>query len=676
MEHRTGPRISPTSEFVAMPRGRFSHHLAITLLVTGLCLPMAASLAVETDLSSSTSSITLTPDEQTVCAVNQDSGSISLWNWSGDETVREIKVGAEPRTLAVSPDGQTLVVVNQRSETLDVVDLANDRVATTIDLGGQPYGVILSPDGSRAFVSKYAGGYLDGTYHAGLIAEVALGSGKPARQVPVKPRPWAMALTGDGRSLYATHYLHVGGKGIVTELDPQTLAVRREVQFEEDPDVAGGRGGVFNALAGIAVHPNGRRVLVAGMHANTRRGLALSGRALSHKTTVQAALRVFDREAGRELFDARIISSFSGQAVAVPVAVAFIGDTEHFIDVYFASNDMKVLKYNEKGYVSERALLELPAGPTGVAVTHDGRTAFINSRWERAISQLSIADVRQSRIAKTVRTTTEPWSEQRIRGARLFHNTRDPRMTANRWVSCAVCHLEGGVVSDGVVWDLTVVDARPKVSNTMDLWNTAGTSPPFFHRGTPDAVYALERFVQIFHRGAGFLDDRDTRASGTGKPPRDWDMPADGETRSSPEWAAMLAYMDSLEARANPHMVGNLPRPEIREAVGRGRTLFFDSRVGCGRCHAGRYLTVSGTDQPAMFDVGTGKKIDVPALLHLWDTAGYLHDGRAKTLLDVLTTHNSNDRHGRTSHLSEQELSDLVHFLLAPCVASMPESPE
>ena len=68
-----------------------------------------------------------------------------------------------------------------------------------------------------------------------------------------------------------------------------------------------------NALTGIALHPNGRRAIVVCMHANARRGLELSKSLLSHKTTVQAAVRILDIEAGRELYDARIVSSFDGQ---------------------------------------------------------------------------------------------------------------------------------------------------------------------------------------------------------------------------------------------------------------------------------------------------------------------------------------------------------------------------
>ena len=43
----------------------------------------------------------------------------------------------------------------------------------------------------------------------------------------------------------------------------------------------------------------------------------------------------------------------------------------------------------------------------------------------------------------------------------------------------------------------------------------------------------------------------------------------------------------------------------------------------------------------------------------------FLHDGRAKTLKDVLTTCNKDDKHGKTSHLKANELDDLVEFLKA-----------
>ena len=49
----------------------------------------------------------------------------------------------------------------------------------------------------------------------------------------------------------------------------------------------------------------------------------------------------------------------------------------------------------------------------------------------------------------------------------------------------------------------------------------------------------------------------------------------------------------------------------------------------------------------------------------IYRTAPYLHHGKAKTLQDVLTTFNKDDKHGKTSQLSEAELDDLVVFLKA-----------
>jgi cytochrome c peroxidase len=89
-------------------------------------------------------------------------------------------------------------------------------------------------------------------------------------------------------------------------------------------------------------------------------------------------------------------------------------------------------------------------------------------------------------------------------------------------------------------------------------------------------------------------------------------------------------------------------------------------RAGCAVCHPpGRF-----TDQRA-YDVGThrafdrpGDTFDTPTLIELWRTAPYLHDGSAATVRDVLTTRNPKDQHGKTSHLTAQEVDDLYLYLL------------
>ena len=56
---------------------------------------------------------------------------------------------------------------------------------------------------------------------------------------------------------------------------------------------------------------------------------------------------------------------------------------------------------------------------------------------------------------------------------------------------------------------------------------------------------------------------------------------------------------------------------------------------------------------------------DTPTLVEIWRTAPYLHDGSAATLREVLTVKNSNDQHGKTSQLTQQQIDDLAEYLLS-----------
>ena len=73
-----------------------------------------------------------------------------------------------------------------------------------------------------------------------------------------------------------------------------------------------------------------------------------------------------------------------------------------------------------------------------------------------------------------------------------------------------------------------------------------------------------------------------------------------------------------------------------------------------------------------MHDVGTGladptekmePKYDTPTLLGVYRSGPYLHNGKAKTLAEVLTTLNPNDQHGKTRHLTADQIADLVEYM-------------
>ena len=56
---------------------------------------------------------------------------------------------------------------------------------------------------------------------------------------------------------------------------------------------------------------------------------------------------------------------------------------------------------------------------------------------------------------------------------------------------------------------------------------------------------------------------------------------------------------------------------------------------------------------------------DTPTLSEVWRTAPYLYDGRAKTMKEVFVEFNPEDKHGRTSFLSDKELDCLLEYVLS-----------
>jgi cytochrome c peroxidase len=156
-----------------------------------------------------------------------------------------------------------------------------------------------------------------------------------------------------------------------------------------------------------------------------------------------------------------------------------------------------------------------------------------------------------------------------------------------------------------------------------------------------------------------------TLQAGTGLIPAGEPHPelAEPNAGRSEDLDALAAYALSLQLKSSPWAANDE----------RGRTVFNRADVGCAGCHAApRYTDSTLNVAPyVLHDVGTGdgpgermgRAFDTPSLRGIWDTAPYLHDGSAPALRDVLLTRNPGDRHGRTSHLSESEISDLIAFL-------------
>jgi hypothetical protein len=181
-----------------------------------------------------------------------------------------------------------------------------------------------------------------------------------------------------------------------------------------------------------------------------------------------------------------------------------------------------------------------------------------------------------------------------------------------------------------------------------------------------DEVQDFEYTIRgLLMQGPGFLGGRTKEKRGF--EPVELEEKCAGR---SADLDAIAVYTNSFDFTLSPH----IPAPgKLSAEAERGKKLFFDKAVGCATCHNGPYYTDSSLERPfKLHDVGTGgddptekigPKYDTPTLLGVYRTAPYLHHGKAKTLRDVLTTCNKEDKHGKTSHLKPAELDDLVAFL-------------
>ncbi len=185
-------------------------------------------------------------------------------------------------------------------------------------------------------------------------------------------------------------------------------------------------------------------------------------------------------------------------------------------------------------------------------------------------------------------------------------------------IACASCHGEGG--DDAHVWEFLEGNRRtPSLRGTLE-----GTAPYHWN----GEVFDIDELADV------------SMTERMGGPPLD-----------AAQKDALRDWMFALPPPAPSGLVE-------KEAALRGKAIFERPDVGCATCHTGPMLTSSET-----VDVGTGSRFQVPSLIGLRTHAPYFHDGCAPTLRAAFDPECGGSRHGKTAHLRDAELTDLVRYL-------------
>lgn len=275
-----------------------------------------------------------------------------------------------------------------------------------------------------------------------------------------------------------------------------------------------------------------------------------------------------------------------------------------------------------------RRRIPVPAGPTGLVVDEDRGRAIV---WSQFDHRLSFIDIKSSNLNPGV-VSRKPegafagWPDAELaRGRILFHKSNDARISGDGR-ACASCHPEGR--DDGLVW-MTPVGPH----QTMMLAGKLNAPEPF-------GWSAMSRNLPVH------VQDTLARLGGRG-------LKVPGGDQA--DFKALLAYIVSMKAPNGRSAV----KARDEAAIERGRSLFEGEKQGCAGCHPGggsdghRYDVKSGSFKGEMFDT--------PVLHSIRGTAPYFHDGRYKTLEELIRM--SDGKMGNTAHLPDEDVRALVLYL-------------
>jgi cytochrome c peroxidase len=409
----------------------------------------------------------------------------------------------------------------------------------------------------------------------------------------------------------------------------------------------------------MAISPDGQRLWVPSKKDNVDRGSFRDGLTPGQDSTVRSIVSKLDLVSQVEDAAGRM----DVDDHELPHGVDFSPAGDLAFVAYQGNNEVRVFNAYTNATVTALSLgTELT--PQDLVVTPDGSRLYVMNFMTRSLSAFDVAELIQGTsstaaqlgVVDTVQTELLP--SQVLAGKQIFYNAADTRMTAQGYISCAVCHLDGG--SDGRVWDFT--NRGEGLRNNIQLQGKGGVGQGNVHwTGNFDEIQDFELDIRNAFGGTGFIG---------GAPNPSLGAPNAGRSAGLD---ALAAYVSSLSGVGrSPHRNAN----GTLTADGAAGKLLYQG-LGCAACHSGSQFSDSkvGTTGLLLHDVGTikpssGKRLnqpltglDTPTLRGLWNTGPYLHDGSAATLLDVLTTQNPAGLHGATGSLTPAERDQLVAFL-------------
>jgi len=607
------------------------------------------------------SDVVASKDGKSLFVLAADAGQIAVVEIAGGRVTRSINCPASPTGLVLSPDGAKLYVTCGGADgRVAVVDVGSGNVSATIAAGHTPTAPSVTPDGKRLYVCNR---------FSGDVSVIDLAANKQVARVPVVREPIGSAVTPDGKLVFVTNLLPTDPSD---SYDVAAVVSVIETAGHKVTNIRLPNGST--SLRGVCVSPDGKHAYVAHILARYQMPTTQLERGWMN-TNAMSILDV----AGKKLVNTVLLDDIDLGA-AGPWGITCTADGKFICVTHAGTHELSVIdaealleklasipanekeaqeqgdRYEDRGSYSSATWDDVPndlaflvgirrriwlkgnspwattnedglivKGPRGLAVV--GSKAYVAIYFSDLVAVVDLTP-KPGRHVSTIPLGPTPELTQRRRGELNFH---DADLCFQHWQSCSSCHPDARV--DGLNWDLMNDGmGNPKNVRSMLL---AHKTPPAMSSGVrlsaENAVRSGITHIQF-------------------------------AVRPEEDAAAIDTYLKSLEPVPSPYLVDG----KLSEAAQRGKKLFFSERVGCATCHPEPLYT-----DLQMHDVGSRGKydrrddFDTPTLVEVWRTAPYMHDGHYTSMKELFTVGKHGQAGGDVEGLSQQEINDLVEFVLS-----------
>ena len=600
----------------------------------------------EDDLYKSPIQMAITKDGRRLFVSCENSGEVLAVDTSLRKVSGSVKVGKHPFGLALSPDESRLYVSNRWDDNISVVDMACMAVTQSIPVGVDPHGLALDPTGNWLYVANMA---------TDDISVVDIAASKETKRLEAGHFPFGIAFSPDYKYLYVSNQLSL-------PVPFRTPSILELTVVDAQRQVVAGRHQLFSTVIGqsLAVSPDNRFVVVA---------LELPKNLLPETQVYQGWMVTHGFaivETGPRGRVAYLLLDEVNLYYADPYGLTFSPDGKRLYISSSGVNEVSVLDMDKvsklleatdgKIKVSDEAIAvyarnlglssEYVIGriitqnnPKGIVASPDGRWLYIANRLSDSIQIVNCGNNQ----VETVLDLGGPKIETELRhGERLFNYSS---ISFQKQLSCNTCHPENHL--DGLVYDIVAPEegiGRSLVDNRT-MRGIAETGP-FKWSGKNPTIARQDgpRAAQLFFRSHGFEQD---------------------------DLKAITHFIESLPLRKSRYAP---PDGRLNEFQKRGKLMYERAYTKDGRyipvanrcltCHANPYYT-----DKQSHDVGTqaysddSGEFDTPQIGDTYETAPFLHDGRANTLEEIWTMHNPGDTHGVTNDMAKENLNDLIEYI-------------